>query len=122
MGDKVRAGCPWRNLQATVDGLTGAGLSVAVYEEVFEPNSRKKKTRYLSQVLTPGASTYVRDREGTGGFTVTSTCECSDEMCQRKCPLFENSTRGDLSSQDMSGNSELTTVDSRDHRSLSKEW
>ena len=42
--------------------------------------------------------------EGQGGFTVTSTCECSDGMCQRKCPLFENSTRDDLSSQTMSRN------------------
>ena len=50
--------------------------------------------------------TEVKDREGTGGFNVTSTCECSDETCQRKCPLFENSTRDDLSFQDMSGNSE----------------
>ena len=43
-------------------------------------------------------------REGKGGFNVTSTCEFSDEMCQRKCPLFENSTRDDLSSKTMSGN------------------
>ena len=41
-------------------------------------------------------------REGTGGFNVTSTCECSDEMCQRKYPLFENSTRDDLSSKNES--------------------
>ena len=33
MGDKVRAGCPWRNLQQTLDGLTRNGLTVAVYEE-----------------------------------------------------------------------------------------
>ena len=46
----------------------------------------------------------VYDREGKGGFNVTSTCECSDEMCQRKCPLFENSTSDDLSSKTMSGN------------------
>ena len=50
---------------------------------------------------------------GTGGFTVTSTCVFSDEMCQGKGPLFETSTRDELSVPlDMSGNSEVTTVDS----------
>ena len=44
----------------------------------------------------------ARIREGKGGFNVTSTCEFSDEMCQRKCPLFENSTRDDLSSKNES--------------------
>ena len=44
----------------------------------------------------------ARSREGKGGFNVTSTCEFSDEMCQRKCPLFENSTRDDLSSKNES--------------------
>ena len=40
--------------------------------------------------------------EGKGGFNVTSTCKFSDEMCQRKCPLFENSTSDDLSSKNES--------------------
>ena len=34
MGQKARAGCPRTNVQQTLDGLTGAGLTVAVYEEV----------------------------------------------------------------------------------------
>ena len=67
MGDKIRAGCPWRNLQATLDGLTSQGLSVAVYEEVPEANSRKKKARYLSQVVTPSSSTYVCGRNLESG-------------------------------------------------------
>ena len=50
------------------------------------------------------ANELAETREGKGGFNVTSTCEFSDEMCQRKCPLFENSTRDDLSSKTMSGN------------------
>lgn len=33
MGQEIRAGCPRRNVQQTIDGLTGAGLTVAVYEE-----------------------------------------------------------------------------------------
>ena len=44
---------------------------------------------------------------GTGGFTVTSTCVFSDEMCRGKGPLFETSTRDELSSRTVSGNSEL---------------
>ena len=43
-------------------------------------------------------------RVGTGGFTITSTCDVSDGMRQGKGPLFENSTRDDLSSQTMSRN------------------
>ena len=59
MGDKVRAGCPWRNLQATLDGLTAVGLSVAVYEERPDGDRKKRKVRYLSQVVTPASRTYV---------------------------------------------------------------
>ena len=33
MGKKCRAGCPVGNLQATLDDLTAAGITVAVYEE-----------------------------------------------------------------------------------------
>lgn len=33
MGQEIRAGCPRKNVQQTLDGLTGAGLTVAVYEE-----------------------------------------------------------------------------------------
>ncbi|CAN0369793.1 unnamed protein product, partial [Hapterophycus canaliculatus] len=34
MGQEIRAGCPRKNIQQTLDGLTSAGLTVAVYEEV----------------------------------------------------------------------------------------
>ena len=34
MGRKCRAGCPIQNLQPTLDSLTAAGLTVAVYEEI----------------------------------------------------------------------------------------
>ena len=33
------------------------GLTVAVYEERFCADPRKKKERYLAQVVAPGAST-----------------------------------------------------------------
>ena len=39
---------------------------------------------------------------GKGGFNITSTRELNDEMCRGKGPLFENSTRDDLSSKNES--------------------
>ena len=33
MGGKARSGCPLQNVQQTINGLTEAGLSVAVFEE-----------------------------------------------------------------------------------------
>lgn len=60
MGGKARAGCPIRNVQPTLDGLTNAGLSVAVYEEDDDTkNTGLKKSRSLSQIVSPGAATYV---------------------------------------------------------------
>jgi hypothetical protein len=38
MGGKPRAGCPIKNIQATLDSLTSAGLSIAVYEEIGDMN------------------------------------------------------------------------------------
>jgi hypothetical protein len=67
MGMKARAGCPIRNIQQTLDGLTNVGLSIAVFEEV-EPSTSSKdnnnnssniKSRFLAQVVNPGSSTYV---------------------------------------------------------------
>jgi hypothetical protein len=89
MGQKARAGCPRGNVQQTLDGLTGAGLTVAVYEEVegaaaapsagfnhekATSTARTKaktktktktaaggglKQRYLAQVVSPSAPTYI---------------------------------------------------------------
>lgn len=85
MGNKCKAGCPAKNVQATLDSLTAQGLSVAVYEEIAEivDNSRSKskqglssaaasttlsssskvkiKSRALTQIVSPAASTYVYD-------------------------------------------------------------
>jgi len=56
------------NIQSTLDALTGAGLSVAVYEEAAEPNvaqagassSRAKiKNRFLAQIVSPACGTYL---------------------------------------------------------------
>ena len=60
MGGKAKAGCPAKNVQAALDGLTGAGLTVAVYEEVVDvnvsqgPASKKGiKHRQITQVNPP---------------------------------------------------------------------
>lgn len=70
MGNKAKAGCPVRNVQATLDDLTNAGLSVAVFEEngeVDAPSSSsaskapKIKSRSLTQIVSPASSTYIHD-------------------------------------------------------------
>jgi hypothetical protein len=88
MGNKCKAGCPVRNVQATLDSLTAAGLSIAVFEEIAEivPSQRarhappsaavslsvsgsdrdkeskvKIKSRALTQIVSPAASTYIYD-------------------------------------------------------------
>ena len=62
----VRAGCPVASIQATLDGLTNAGLSAAIYEEIEEPDAApgplsrrpKAKQRAFSAVVSPGATIY----------------------------------------------------------------
>ncbi|KAG5186777.1 hypothetical protein JKP88DRAFT_308923 [Tribonema minus] len=82
MGGKPKAGCPVRNIQQTLDALTQAGLSVAVYEELNDADAlgdggrsgRIKESndadalgdgggprRVLAQVVTPGSPTYYYD-------------------------------------------------------------
>jgi len=68
MGGRARAGCPVKNIQATLDGLTDAGLSVAVFEEINDvdvlrgPKSKKGiKTRALTQIISPSSRTYIYD-------------------------------------------------------------
>ena len=73
------------DLGVGLDVLEGVGLD------------SDEAARFAARVSRPA-------RVAKGGFTVTSTFYFSDYMCQGKCPLFETSTRDDLSSQDMSGN------------------
>eukprot|EP00605_Chrysophyceae_sp_TOSAG23-4_P002252 GSChrysophyteH1.ASY1.ANO1.2496.1 assembled CDS len=62
----VRAGCPVANIQTTLDGLTAAGLTAAVYEEIQEPDVApgrpakrpRAKRRALSHVVSPGCTIY----------------------------------------------------------------
>ena len=63
MGRKCRAGCPVQNIQPTLDDLTAAGLTVAVYEEVAPAGGpgrfSKLKQRALVQVVSAGSPTYM---------------------------------------------------------------
>ncbi|KAL7495396.1 hypothetical protein ACHAWT_003896 [Skeletonema menzelii] len=76
MAGKARAGCPWRNVQATLDGLTNAGFRVAVYEEwkgdddefrtmvgtdasLEQTGNKSLKRRYLAQVVSSANPTYM---------------------------------------------------------------
>ena len=75
MAGKARAGCPWRNVQATLDGLTNAGFRVAVYEEwkgddeeframvgtdaMEQTGGKSLKRRYLAQVVSSANPTYM---------------------------------------------------------------
>lgn len=69
MGGKCKAGMPVRNIQATLDNLTSVGLSVAIYEEITDVDSDKGpskittkiKHRALTQIVSPGSSTYTYD-------------------------------------------------------------
>lgn len=61
MGGKAKAGCPYRNVQATLNALIEEGFSVAVYEEVGQTASNKLKTRVLSQIVSPASPTYLYD-------------------------------------------------------------
>eukprot|EP01036_Dinobryon_divergens_P029331 gene29331-38410_t len=70
MGNKCKAGCPVRNIQATLDSLTSVGLSVAVYEEIADiDNGRgrasttvvKSKERELYQIVSPAFSLYTNN-------------------------------------------------------------
>ena len=77
MAGKARAGCPKENVQATLDGLTSAGLRVAVYEEKpwgTDPGAKTRmKERYLSQVVSSANPTYMHglvlgdDNNSVGG-------------------------------------------------------
>ena len=62
----VRAGCPIASIQHTLDGITNAGLSAAIYEEIEDPDTGrgppskrpKAKKRVFSYVVSPGCSVY----------------------------------------------------------------
>lgn len=70
MAGKARAGCPFRNVQATLDCLTSSGFQVAVFEEAADtdaasgtgapagPKSRLKN-RMFAQIVSSASPTYL---------------------------------------------------------------
>ena len=66
MGAKAKAGTPWRNVQSTLDSLTSAGLTVAVYEELADGDTdaaaRRIKTRALAQIVSPAVPNYLYNK------------------------------------------------------------
>lgn len=71
MGSKAKAGCPVRNVQATIDGLTQQGFRVAVYEEAADTDAAngaasggskaRLKSRFLAQIVSAASPTYLYD-------------------------------------------------------------
>jgi len=115
MGDSCRAGCPKTNIQQTLNSLTDAGLSVAVYEEANSVGSRSKrlkKERYLAQVVTPGRPVYLHDVclvEGELPYRVArpyAALRCTKDGCSlafmwidsREIRIVENVTEEAVSS------------------------
>jgi hypothetical protein len=68
MAGKARAGCPIRNIQATLNCLTAQGFRVAVYEEAVDTDASsgpaqksRLKTRMLAQIVSSASPTYLYD-------------------------------------------------------------
>ena len=74
MAGKARAGCPLKNIQATLDGLTNAGHKVAVFEEASDidhhahgtkrsnrSGKARLKDRMLAQIVSPANPIYLYD-------------------------------------------------------------
>jgi len=70
MAGKARAGCPKRNIQATLDCLTTLGFRVAVYEEAADTDASagsgasggsksRLKQRMLAQIVSSASPTYA---------------------------------------------------------------
>jgi MutS domain V/MutS domain I len=72
MAGKAKAGCPIRNVQATLDCLTAAGFRIAVYEEGVDTDASagsgatagaksRIKSRFLAQIVSSASPTYLYD-------------------------------------------------------------
>jgi MutS domain V/MutS domain I len=72
MAGKAKAGCPIRNVQATLDCLTAAGFRVAVFEEGADTDASRGsgavagsksriKSRFLAQIVSEASPTYLYD-------------------------------------------------------------
>ena len=98
MAGKARAGCPVRNVQATLDCLTSNGFRVAVYEEAVDTDANsgatrksRLKNRMLAQLVSTASPTYLYDlvlssdtRCACSIASVSPLCRCT-RVCGRLC-------------------------------------
>ena len=84
MAGKAKAGCPIRNIQPTLDGLTPLGFRVAVYEEATDTDSSRGaaasggsksriKNRFLAQIVSAASPTYLYDLVLLGNYDTLAT-------------------------------------------------
>lgn len=60
MGRKgPRAGMPLANIQSVLDDLTQAGFSIVVCEQADDVHKKNRKTRFISEIITPSSPTYT---------------------------------------------------------------
>ncbi|GAB1426716.1 hypothetical protein MASR2M17_01420 [Aminivibrio sp.] len=59
------AGVPWHSMQPYLARLVRAGCSVAICDQITEPDGRTLVERKVVRIVTPG--TYVPEEAGTGG-------------------------------------------------------
>ena len=55
----VRAGTPLINIQKVLDDLTAVGFSVVVCEQAADPIKNARKTRFISEIVTPASPVYT---------------------------------------------------------------
>jgi hypothetical protein len=88
MGNKAKAGCPIRNVQATLDSLTEQGFRVAVYEEAPDTDAlagagaaggskSRIKSRFLAQLVSSASPTYLYDLILLGNADALATAQPS---------------------------------------------
>jgi MutS domain V len=86
MGNKAKAGCPIRNVQATLDCLTEQGFRVAVYEEAPDTDASagagaaggsksRIKSRFLAQIVSSASPTYLYDLLLSGNADALATAQ-----------------------------------------------
>ena len=98
MGQKLpRAGCPKVNVQRTLDDLTARGLSVVVCEEAPTPYAygarSKRKTRFISGIVTPHSPVYVYDLVSTSASSSSSALRSVDPEFKSTPPVIGIASR-----------------------------
>ena len=103
MGAKAKAGTPWRNVQSTLDSLTSAGLTVAVYEELADGDTdaaaRRIKTRASSEGLFGGVA--LPDRDDVAGSTPSKKVRAVAKTDEELMAIWIEKLEGEPDYQDL---------------------